>query len=232
MKIAGIQKLTLIDYPDKIACTIFLHGCNFSCGFCHNPELVIDECKESLTETDVLSFLEKRKGNLEGVCISGGEPLLSVSKDFLRKIRSRGYFIKIDTNGSFPDRLEEVLDLVDFVAMDIKSSKDKYGWVTNSGIDIESIERSIKLVADSNLEYEFRTTIVPGIHDIVEIKKIGIWLNEIIGRKPKKFVLQGFKNSGKFIDKRYKYTPSIKEDFLIELKEVAKEFFEKVEIRV
>lgn len=232
MKIAGIQKLTLIDYPDKIACTIFLHGCNFQCGFCHNPELVIGQVEESLTETEVLSFLSKRRKYLDGVCITGGEPLLNLKKDFLKQIKEMGYLIKLDTNGSLPDRLKEVLNLIDFVAMDIKSSKDKYNWVTNSGVEIDSIEESIKLIAESGLDYEFRTTIVEDIHNSDEVVKICEWLNEIVGGKPKKYVLQGFKNFGKFIDEKYNLVPSMRDDFVYKLREVAEEFFEEVEVRV
>lgn len=232
MKIAGIQKLTLIDYPDKMACTLFLHGCNFRCGFCHNPELVVELCNEQLTETEVLSFLDKRRKYLDGVCITGGEPLMSLDKEFLKKIKEKGYLIKIDTNGSFPDRLKEVLDLFDYVAMDIKSSKDKYNWVSNSGVEVELIEESIKLIVESGLDYEFRTTLVEGIHNSDEVRKTGEWLNDLIGKKPKKYVLQGFKNFGKFIDEKYKEKPSMREDFVYKLKDIAEDFFEEVEVRV
>jgi len=232
MKIKGIQELTLIDYPDKIACTIFLYGCNFRCGFCHNPELVVSENIEDISENEILEFLEKRKGNLEGVCITGGEPLINLDKDFLRKIKDLGYLIKIDTNGSFPERLKEFIeeDLVDFVAMDIKSSKEKYLEVVNSNVDLRKIEESIKLI--SGLEdYEFRTTIVEDLHPIEEVKKIGKWLNALIG-KPKKFVLQGFKNKGKFIDEKYNSERDVGENYLNSLMKEIENFFEKVEIRV
>ena len=232
MKIAGIQKLTLIDYPDKMACTLFLHGCNFQCGFCHNPELVLESPSEVLTEISVLNFLERRKKYLDGVCITGGEPLMTLDREFLKKIKELGYTIKIDTNGSFPDRLKEVLDLIDYVAMDIKSSGEKYGWVTNSGIGMETIEESIKLIVESGLDYEFRTTVVEGIHNSDEIRKIGEWLNGLVGKNPRRYVLQGFKNFGKFIDNKYKEQLSMRGDFVEKLKEVAKEFFEEVEVRV
>jgi len=234
MKIAGLQKVTLIDYPEKIACTIFLYGCNFRCGFCHNPELVIEPVKEIINEKEVLSYLEKKKKYLDGVCITGGEPLLSLDIEFLKKIKELGFKIKIDTNGSFPDKLREIIqaELVDYIAMDIKSSKNKYNWVVGPGFDLEKIEESIKLIAESGVDYEFRTTIVEGIHDVVEAKEIAVWLNELIGKKPRKFVLQGFRNQGKFIDVKYKLVQNIEEDFLLGLKDFIEEYFEKVEIRV
>ena len=233
MQIGGLQKLTLIDYPKKIACSIFLFGCNFKCDFCHNPELVFPvKDKLSFTEEEILDFLEKRKKYLEGVCITGGEPLLNLDPNFLRKIKGLGYFIKIDTNGSFPEKLKQLIDekLVDFVAMDIKSSKENYDKITNSKIDIDKIEKSVKLISGLNA-YEFRTTIIEGIHDVGEVKKIAIWLNEVIGRKPKKFYLQGFKNQRKLLDEAFKKKENTSEKFLNELKEEVKDYFGRVEIR-
>lgn len=232
MKIAGFQKLTLIDYPKKIACTLFLHGCNFRCGFCHNPELVLYEPEKIYSEKKILEFLEKRKSQLDGVCITGGEPLLSLDLNFLKKIKELGYLIKIDTNGSFPEKLKEIINnkFVDFVSMDIKSSKEKYKEIVNSEIDLEKIEESIKLI--SFLEnYEFRTTIIEGIHDLDEVKKISIWLNEITGKKPKKFCLQGFKNKGKLLNENFRNKKDISREFLKKLKEEIKDYFDEVEIR-
>lgn len=233
MKIIGLQKLTLIDYPEKVACTIFLHGCNFRCGFCHNPELVLEAPKVFISQTEVLSFLEKRKKYLDAICITGGEPLMSLDKEFLKKIKSLGYLIKIDTNGSFPEQLREILNLglVDYIAMDIKSSRENYNWVTNSGIDLELIEETIKIIFESGIEYEFRTTVVPGIHNDDEIIKIGQWLNDLVG-KPKKYFLQGFRNQGKFIDEKYKFEKSVEEDYLNSLKKLAQVYFEFVDVRV
>ena len=150
MLIKGFQKTTLIDYPEKIACTIFLHGCNFRCGFCHNPELVLTSNSKEYSQKEILDFLEKRKKYLDAVCITGGEPLATLEKNFVKKIKSLGYLIKIDTNGSFPEKLKEFLDenLVDFVSMDIKSSKEKYLFVVGKSVDFEKIEESMKLVSD------------------------------------------------------------------------------------
>ena len=230
--IKGIEKTTLLDYPGKIACTLFLFGCNFKCGFCHNPELVLREEGKTFSEAEVFEFLEKRKNQLEGVCITGGEPLLTLQKDFLKKIKSLGYKIKIDTNGTNFKKLKEFLDenLVDFVAMDLKSSKEKYSEVAGAKVNLHEIEESIKLV--SNLKnYEFRTTIIKSFHDEEELRKIGTWLYDLIGKKPKMFYLQAFKNQGKFIDDKYSKIPSVEEDYLNKLKKIAEKYFEKVEVR-
>lgn len=232
MKICGIQKTTLIDYPGKVACTLFLYGCNFRCGFCHNPELVILENSSIIREEEILEFLRKRKYQLEGVCITGGEPLMSIDKEFLKKIKELGFAIKIDTNGSFPERLNELIneELVDFVAMDIKASKEKYSEVSKMQEGVEKIEESIKIISKLK-NYEFRTTIVEGIHDIEEVEKISNWLNLLCGNKPKKYVLQGFKNQGKFINSEFHHKKDSSKETLEKMRETIKDKFERVEIR-
>jgi pyruvate formate lyase activating enzyme len=232
MKIAGFQKLTLIDYPGKIACTLFLHGCNFRCGFCHNPELVIKKPEMNYSKEEILDFLSKRKKYLGGVCFTGGEPLIAIEKNFLRQIKSLGYNIKIDTNGSFPEKLKEIIDekLVDFIAIDIKGSKEKYKDIANSDVDIKQIERSFRIASDFG-SYEFRTTILEKFHDEKEIEKIGNWINKICEKKPKKYYLQGFKNSGKFIDEKYKMEKDTSRNHLNKLKKVAENYFESVGVR-
>ena len=233
MKIAGLQKTTLIDYPSVVACTIFLHSCNFRCGFCYNPDLVIHESKSNLSEEEILNFLKKRQGKLEGVCITGGEPLISLEKTFLKKIKEMGYLIKIDTNGSFPEKLKEIIDekLVDYVAMDIKSTKEKYPQVVGINVDLKKIGESIKLIYDFG-NYEFRTTIIKKFHDAKEMERIGKWLSEICGTKPKQYFLQGFKNKNNFIDENFKNEKDVTESYMKELKKIADNYFEKVEIRV
>jgi len=219
MKIKFLQKTTLVDYAGEIACTLFTFGCNFRCGFCYNPELVLEEKTPNLSQEEILEFLEKRKKYLSAVCITGGEPLIEIDLEFLQKIKSLGYKLKIDTNGSFPEKLKEIIDsnLVDFVSMDIKTKKQNYLNITNSTIEIEKIEESMKLI--SNLEnYEFRTTIVPSLHKKEDIIEMLVWLNEIIGKKPKKFSLQGFKNKGKFIDESFAKEKDATETFLQEIK--------------
>lgn len=233
MEIKEIQKFTLIDYPGKLACTLFLAGCNFRCGFCHNPELISYGGNESISEKEILDFLKKRKGQLDGVCITGGEPLLSLEKDFLKQIKSLGYFIKIDTNGSFPERLKEFIEegLVDYVAMDIKSSKEKYSEIVGSNVDTEKVEKSIKLI--SGLEnYEFRTTIVERIHSKEEIRKMAEWLNEVVDGKPKKIFLQGFKNTGKILSSEFVKEKDTSENYLKELKKDIEDYFKEVGVRV
>ena len=234
MRICGLHKTTLIDYPGKIACVIFMYGCNFRCGFCHNPELVVepfDEEKE-ISHDEFFEFLKKRQGQLEGVCITGGEPLMRLDEEFLKKIRALGYKIKLDTNGTFPEKLRYLLEkgLVDYVAMDIKGSRERYKEIVNAKVDLEKIEKSIKEIWNFG-NYEFRTTIVEKIHDEEEMKKIGEWLNKVIGSKPKKYFLQGFKNQGKFIDENYKSKKDTSEKLLKELKKTAENYFEEVGIR-
>ena len=233
MKISGIQKVTLIDYPGKVACTLFLFGCNFRCGFCHNPELVLGSIKKKFSKEEVLGFLEKRKEKLEGVCITGGEPLVSLDKYFLREIKNLGYSIKLDTNGSFPEKLKEIIDegLVNFIAMDIKGCKEDYSEIVGVKIEIEKIEESIKLIVTSGLDYEFRTTIVPEIHDEQNVKEMCKWIFGLAGRKPKKYCLQGFANNGKFVDSGYQKVKNVNEERLKELKEIVGKYFEDVEVR-
>jgi len=233
MKIKGIQELTLIDYPGKLACTLFLFGCNFRCGFCHNPELVLAPLGKDYTEKEILDFLEKRKGQLEGVCITGGEPLMTIDVEFLKKIKDLGYSVKLDTNGSFPELLEELIKkkLIDYVAMDIKSSKEKYKEITNSEIDIKKIEKSIKIISSLLDYYEFRTTILEDLHDVKELEEMAKWINQLCAGKAKKFALQGFENQGKLIEGKFKKKKDTKENYLRDLKDILEDYFETVEIR-
>lgn len=234
MKIKGFEKVSLIDYPGKIACTIFLFGCNFMCGFCHNPELVLKDDGVKFPEEDILNFLKRRKGYLEGVCITGGEPLLTLNEEFLLEIRKLGYLIKLDTNGTNPEKLEEYLDkgLVDFVAMDIKTVPEEYQKLTLSSVDIKQIEKSIKIIVKKAKNYEFRTTVLEGIHNPDKLRRMASWIAEIAGKKPKKFVLQGFKRGVKLIDPTFFMKNDTTEEFLKDLKKEIENFFEKVEIRV
>jgi pyruvate formate lyase activating enzyme len=233
MKISGLQKVSVIDYPGEIACIIFLHGCNFRCGFCYNSDLVVSAFDGGFSEEDVFSFLEKRKGKLDGVCITGGEPLMTLNSDFVRKIKEMGFKIKIDTNGSFPDRLKSLIDenLIDYVAMDLKSSPKKYSEVAGVNVSLKNIEDSIKIIMEFG-NYEFRTTIVDRFHDAFGLRALGRWINDVGGKKPKRFFLQGFKNEGKFIDESFSKEKNIDEKFLNEMKECVEEYFESVEIRV
>lgn len=233
MKIKGFQEFTMIDYPGKVACTIFLYGCNFRCGFCHNPELVIYENKNEFDKNEIINFLKSRTKYLDGVCITGGEPLLTLEKDFLKEIKKLGYKIKIDTNGSFPEKLNEFIEeeLVNYIAMDIKSPKEKYPEITNCNLDMQKIEQSIKLI--SNLEnYEFRTTILESIHNKDEFENMCEWIYNLINKKAKKFTLQGFKKEDKLIDEEFFKEKNTNEEYLEELKKVAENYFEEVMMKV
>jgi pyruvate formate lyase activating enzyme len=235
MKIKFVQPTTLVDYPGKLACTIFLFGCNFGCGFCYNPELVLAEKTKDLDPEEILAFLEKRKGKLEGVCFTGGEPLMTLEENFLQRVKGMGYLIKMDTNGSFPDILKEFIDsgLIDYVAMDIKGRKEDYERIVNSKLDLKKIEKSIKTISSLN-EYEFRTTFVPRFHDIDKILQEVDWIHFIIGKKIKKFCLQGFKNHGKFIDESFSEEKNVLETTLLEARKRILEsgLVEEVIIRV
>ena len=199
MIFGGFQKLTLLDYPGKVSCILFTKGCNFYCPFCHNAPLVKSSGDEqNITTIEVLDYLKKRQGILEGVCISGGEPLLHKELDeFLQKVKGLGYFVKLDTNGSFPKRLKSLVSngLVDYVAMDIKNSFEKYAKTAGSEkINISDIKESIEFLLSDNVEYEFRTTVVDELHTVDDIEKICM---EIKGAK--KYYLQNFLDSGNII---------------------------------
>ncbi len=173
MKIGGLQRFTLIDYPGKVACTVFLSGCNFRCPWCYDPELVLPEKEEVLMkEEEFFEFLSERKGKLEGVVVCGGEPTVSVRiGEFLEKIKKEGFLVKLDTNGSNPDTLERVLSLTDYIAMDVKLPLERYKEV--GFYESDNIKKSIDIVMRSAKDYEFRTTVVPGFHTKEDIYKIG-----------------------------------------------------------
>ena len=194
MFFAGFQKLTLLDYPGKVACILFTNGCNFRCPFCHNASLVRAQDGADISDDEVLEFLKKRQGILEGVCISGGEPLIhNELKDFIREVKKLGYPVKLDTNGSFPQKLRELIGegLVDYVAMDVKNSFEKYNVTTGINADIDSVKESIEILINGNIDYEFRTTLVSGFHTTQDMQRIG----EMI-KGTKKYYLQNFVDSG------------------------------------
>lgn len=199
MLISGLQKLTLLDYPGHVACTVFTPGCNFRCPFCHNAPLVLPELiGQDTDEEQVLSFLQKRQGILDGVAITGGEPLLHRElPQFLEKVRALGYRIKLDTNGSFPERLKTVVEagLVDRVAMDVKNSPELYARTVGlDTLDFAAIERSKDFLLKGGIDYEFRTTVVRGLHTKESIVGAAKW---IAGAK--EYYLQQFKDSGHVI---------------------------------
>jgi pyruvate formate lyase activating enzyme len=191
MKIGGFQKVSLIDYPGRISAVVFTQGCNFRCPFCHNPELVDPGRFEDLIpQKEILSFLERRRGRLDAVVITGGEPTMQPALvPFIIQLKVMGFQVKLDTNGALPDRIEEMLDrkLLDYVAMDIKAPLERYGEVTKTKPDQQLIRRSISLIMDSGLDYEFRTTAVKSLLGPADIEQIG---RLIPGAK--RFVLQKF----------------------------------------
>lgn len=199
MVIQGLQKLTLLDYPGKVSCTIFTAGCNFRCPFCHNASLVIDTYKnKEISQDEIFEFLRKRQGILDGVCLSGGEPLIQRGVEkFLEEIKNMGYMVKLDTNGSFPDKLRKVVEegLVDYVAMDIKNSQESYGKTVGiEGYDIGNVHRSVQYLLSGDIPYEFRTTVVRGFHQRSDFESIGRWI-----RGAKQYYLQQFVDSGDLI---------------------------------
>lgn len=200
MKVTGIQKLTLLDYPGVVACTVFTAGCNFRCPFCHNamlvlPEQIDDEC---LTDDEVFGFLKKRRGVLDGVAVTGGEPLLHADMpEFLARVKELGYKIKLDTNGSNPELLSEIVKnkLVDRVAMDIKNAPEEYARTIGlKSFDIAPVERSKEMLMRGDIDYEFRTTVVKGIHTKESLIGAAKWI-----KGAKEYYLQQFKDSGNLI---------------------------------
>ncbi len=199
MQFSGFQKLTLLDYPEKTACTLFTAGCNFRCPFCHNAALVthIDN-SNYFTEEYVLDYLKKRQGVLDGVCITGGEPLMHKElPEFIQKVKELGFLVKLDTNGSYPERLAALIDsgLIDYVAMDIKNCKDKYLLTADCDVDdLLNVEKSIEILNAGKIEFEFRTTVVKEYHTVEDITKIAEWI-----APAKKYFLQNFIDSGDII---------------------------------
>lgn len=218
MIIGGFQKTSLLDYPDQVSSIFWTVGCNFNCPFCYNKNLVEDKV-EKIPEGEILSFLKKRKGLLDGVVISGGEPLLQEDLvDFAGKIKKLGYLVKIDTNGTFPDKIKELIDKkqVDYIAMDIKAPKKKYNTLTGIKTDISKIEKSIEIIKNNSTDYEFKTTFIPQLlqkEDIVEIAK---WLEGA-----KRFYLQQFKNNPPLISSKLEnLKPYSKEELEMTLEEI------------
>ncbi len=194
MRLGGLQKMTLLDFPGRVACTVFTVGCNFRCPFCHNSSLVLSPAVSELSQDDFFAFLKKRQGLLDGVAITGGEPLLHPDMPaFLEQIRALGYAVKLDTNGAFPDRLQAVLEagLADYVAMDVKNSREKYEQTAGVAGILPAVERSVALLRAGKVPFEFRTTLVDELHEPADFAAIGAW---IAGTE--RYFIQGFVDSG------------------------------------
>ena len=195
--ISGLQKMTLLDFPGKVACTVFLQGCNYRCPFCHNTDLLPGKREEYMTEDAFITFLKKRQGLLDGVCVSGGEPTLYPGlPEFLSKIKALGYAVKLDTNGSRPEILKDVVrkGLVDYVAMDVKNSPARYAETVGlAHFDIGPTEESLRFLVADNIDYELRTTVVKPLHDAASIQDMGAWLGALVpGKQPRRLFLQKF----------------------------------------
>ena len=196
MNIAGLQKMTLLDYPGKVACTVFLPGCNFRCPFCHNSELLGGDGEAVMTDAELLAFLKKRQGILEGVCITGGEPTLQKElPDLLRRIKELGYPVKLDTNGYRPQVLRALVEegLVDYVAMDVKNGPDAYAETAGVPLELSRIEQSLAFLLEGKVDYELRTTVVHPLHSVASIQDMAQWLEKLQGKsKFRKLFLQSF----------------------------------------
>lgn len=228
MQIAGIQKTTLVDYPGKVAATIFTRGCSFRCPFCHNPELVIPEkFNPIISEEEILSFLATRKGKLQAVCITGGEPTIHNDiHSFIHKIKELGFLVKLDSNGWNPEVLEEAIKSgeVDYIAMDIKAAPEKYSLAAGTSINIDNIKKSIKLIMDSGIDYEFRTTVCHPIHEVDDFEEIG---KLIAGAK--RYYIQNFVES-KQISELQKFT-AFSDEELAEAKKRVTNYVREIKIR-
>lgn len=229
IRIGGLQKITLIDYPGKIAASVFLIGCNFRCPFCHNPELIeYKPGNDIIEEQDFFAYLNKRQKHLDGVCVSGGEPLLYSALDqFLKKIKDLGYLIKLDTNGTSPDKLKQLIDkkLVDFIAMDIKGCLDNYQEIVKKTVNLDDIKKSIEIIMTCGLDYEFRTTVLPCFHSLENMEKIGKMI-----KGADIYYLQQFINKNT-LDPEFTKQPSFTDQQLEQLKTIALKYVKNCQIR-
>ena len=228
MRILGLQKLSLVDFPGKVAATVFTGGCDLRCPFCHNAPLVLPGRGASALDAGaVLDFLASRRGLLDGMVLSGGEPLLQPdAADFLAEVKAMGFAVKLDTNGCHPDALADILDrrLADYVAMDIKNSLEKYPWTVGvPGFDTAPVERGARLLMEGPADYEFRTTLVRPFHEVGDMETIGRWL-----RGARRYYLQAFVDSGDLVGGGCApFTPEEMEGFL----QAARPFFQSVALR-
>ena len=224
----GLQKLTLLDYPGQVAATLFTGGCNFRCPFCHNRSLVfLNENDGEISQSDILEFLSKRKGILDGVAITGGEPLLHPGIDsFIREVKNLGLKVKLDTNGSNFNKMKKLIEegLIDYVAMDIKNCPKKYSMTVGvENYDLSEVEKSKNYLLENHVDYEFRTTVVSDYHEVIDFKKIGEWI-----KGAKHYYLQNFEDHGTCIQEGLS---SVDTDTLVKMKETVKEYVQDVNIR-
>ncbi len=228
MRINGFQKMTLLDFPGKVACTVFTGGCNLRCPFCHNALLVTEVADlEVIPEEEVFSVLAKRRGILDGVAITGGEPLLQKDiRAFIEKVRAMGFSVKLDTNGTFPGKLKELVlnGLVDYVAVDIKNCPEKYRETTDAeNTDMDAIEETVAFLLEGRVPYEFRTTVVREFHTVEDIVKIGRW---IYGAEH--YYLQNFVDSGNLIGTDMH---AVSREELFAMRDAVTQFVKDVQVR-
>lgn len=194
MKICGIQKLTLLDFPGYTACTLFTPGCNFRCPFCHNAGLVLRGGETEYGADEIIDFLKSRKGRLDGVCITGGEPLLQIGiEDFISRIKAEGYLIKLDTNGVMHEKLVKIVEngLVDYVAMDVKNCFKKYNFSAGAEVNVENVKKSVEFLKNCGINYEFRTTVVKELNSPEDMAELAHDIGDV-----KAYYLQQYKDSG------------------------------------
>lgn len=228
MNIQGYQKMTLLDYPGRVACTVFTGGCNLRCPFCHNAGLVSTPVAQPNAIDEVLAYLSRRQNILDGVCITGGEPLLQPDlTDFIRRLKDMGFAVKLDTNGSLPHRLQAVLDtgLVDYVAMDIKSSPAGYSRTIGCEMDIEAFASSVRLLKEGRVPFELRTTAVKGIHTPADFAAIGRWIG---GQNPPAYFIQRFVDSGNLLGEG---CAAFSDSEMDELADAVRQYVPSVQIR-
>ncbi len=227
--IKGLQRVSIIDFPKRICSVIFTGGCNFRCPYCHNPELVVDwEKLPTISEEEILTFLNERRGLIDGVCITGGEPTLhNTLPHFIEKVVSSGFRVKLDTNGSIPQMIEELLQkkLIDYIAMDIKAIPEKYDVASGVSVNISDIEKSIRIITEGKIEYEFRSTVFPDFISSEDGERLGKWL-----KGTKRFVLQRPRKL-KMLLEVFKDRPTYAETELSKLRTVLLNYIDEVVIR-
>ena len=228
MNVSGIEKMSLVDYDGLVCATVFTSGCNFKCGFCHNSPLVLD-CKNLpiIPEEDVLNYLKKRKGILDGLCISGGEPTLQKDlPNFCKKVKDLGYKVKLDTNGTAPQLVKTLWGngLVDYFAMDIKNDRASYNTIIDvNGFDTTKIEQTVSFFLNNDVDYEFRTTLINEYHKEENIRNIGNWI-----KGAKKYFLQKFKDGGSCIQS---HLSPVDENIALNFKELLKQYIPNTYLR-
>ncbi len=239
MLIGGLEKMTLIDFPDNIACIVFTAGCNFRCHYCYNPLFVLpeevakfvknNEDDSELGESDFFSFLSKRVGKLDGVVVTGGEPTLQPDLvEFITKIKEMGFNVKLDTNGTNPEVVQDLIDrkLIDYIAMDIKSSPKNYEKAVGIEVDLDKLKKSVIIIKNSGLLYEFRTTVVPGLVGIEDIALMGEFIEGA-----DKWFLQSFKSDAEMINNDFKKIIKYKSTEMEEMQKIAMKFVKRCSVR-